>query len=67
MWRKILTVVAVIMLTAGIGLVLFPIISNYVGGVISNSETEKFDNSVKNIIDMPFDEAVETGVIDSEG
>lgn len=68
LWRKILTVVSIVMLIVGVGLLMFPPVSNFIGTQISNSETDKFDKQVENIIeDKSFEEAVEDGTVDSEG
>lgn len=69
MWRKIVTGVAIVMLVAGIGLLMFPIVSNFIGTQIANSETEKFDNQIENIVDdgLTFDEAYEQGKVDDDG
>ena len=56
------------MLVAGIGLLLFPVVSNYIGTQISKAETENFESQATNIVeDMSFDEAVENGVVDEDG
>lgn len=68
MWRKIIVVIACVMLVAGIGLLLFPVVSNFIGTQISNAETENFENQASNIFeDMSFDEAFENGVVDKDG
>ena len=67
-WRKIIVVVATIMLVVGIGLFMFPIVSNFIGTQISKAETENFESQATNIVeDMSFEEAVEKGVVDDEG
>ncbi|MGN0502738.1 MAG: class C sortase [Ruminococcus sp.] len=69
MWRKIVTGVAIVMLVAGIGLFMFPIVSNFIGTQIANSETEKFDSRLENLVDdgLTCDDAYEQGKIDDEG
>ncbi len=67
MKRKIITAVACVMLIAGLGFLLFPVVSNYIGGLISKSETEKFDAAVSNIIETSYEQALDEGLIDSEG
>lgn len=68
MWRKILTGVAVVMLIVGIGLFMFPIVSNSIGNIIANSETEQFDERIENIVDdITFDDALKDGLIDDDG
>ncbi len=64
---KILTIVATVMLVSGLGLLLFPPISNSVGKSIANNEIDKFDQMVENIADGSFEEALEKGEIDNEG
>ncbi len=66
--RKIIVVIASLMLVAGLGLLLFPVVSNFIGTKISEAETECFENQASNVImDMSFEEAVENGVVDEEG
>lgn len=69
MVKKLLTVVAIIMLVAGIALLLFPPISNYIGKLIANSEADKFDYQIEHIIDdgTSYDDALKSGRIDSDG
>lgn len=67
MWRKIVIVIAVVMLVAGLGFVLFPPVSNTVGTYIANSETEEFDEQIENAVeDETFEEALEKGEVDEE-
>lgn len=62
-----LTVVAIIMLVTGTGLILFPPISNSYGKVVANNQTASFDDSVKNIQEGSYEEALKNGTIDKEG
>lgn len=67
--KKVITVLAIVMLVAGLGLLLFPPISNYAGTLIANSEVDKFNTQLENIIDdgTTYNEALESGRIDSDG
>ncbi len=69
LWRKIVLGVAIVMLIAGIGLFMFPIVSNFVGTQIANSETEKFEDRIENVVDedITFEDAHEQGKVDDEG
>lgn len=67
MKRKILFILASVMLLTGLGLVLFPPISNSVGTAIAKNEIEKFDEIINNIAEGSFEEAFEKGKIDSKG
>ena len=68
MRRKLLTVVAVILLAAGLSLILFPPVSNTVGTQIAKSEIEKFDKQIENAVeDETFEDAIKKGEIDDEG
>lgn len=69
MVKKILTAVAIVMLVAGLGLLLFPPISNFIGTLIANSEADKFDTQLENIIDdgTSYLEALADGRIDDNG
>ena len=65
--RKIITVIAVIMLVAGLGLLLFPIVSNTLGTLTANSQTEKFDHQIENLVsDKTYKEALSYGEIDKD-
>ena len=55
------------MLLTGLGLVLFPPISNSVGTAIAKNEIEKFDELINNVAEGSFEEALEKGEIDSKG
>lgn len=69
MWKKIVTGVAIVMLVAGIGLFMFPIVSNFIGTQIANSETEKFDSRIDSVVDdgLTYEDAYEQGKVDDEG
>jgi sortase A len=68
MVKKIIKVIACIMLVVGIGLVAFPPISNFIGNMIANSETNRFDEEVDNMIDdKTYQQALDDGDIDKEG
>ena len=49
--KKILIVIAVILLLAGLGLVLFPPISNFIGKQQADSVADEFDESVSTAVD----------------
>ena len=81
MWRKILTVVAIIILLTGIGFLLFPTVSNFIGQQRANNVIEEYSETLDHVIkeDEPeaakelgitaksFEEALEKGEIDEEG
>ena len=77
MWKKILTVIAVILLLAGIGFLLFPPVSNYVGQKKADAIVADFDKSVENVSETvttedgevisSLEEAEEAGYVDDEG
>ena len=48
---------------------MFLIASNFIGMQIANSETEKFDSQIENVVDdgLTFDDAHEQGKVDDEG
>ena len=60
-WRKVLIVIASIMLVAGIGLFMFPIVSNFVGKKVAEHQTDVFEKRVENIIEeeITYEEAFE--------
>lgn len=64
---KILTVLSVIMFVSGLGLLLFPPISNSVGKAIADNEIDRFDEQISNIAEGSFEEALQKGEIDEEG
>lgn len=78
MWKKIVVAVAVVMLLAGIGFLLYPTVSNEIGKARANGEIEAFekrgaqavDSYAPSDADEPVktrDEALEKGYIDDEG
>lgn len=69
MWRKVVIVIASIMLVVGIGLFMFPIVSNFVGTKIAQSQTDTFEKRAENIVeeDITYEDAVKEGKIDEEG
>ncbi len=69
MVKKILTAIAIIMLVVGLGFLLFPPISNFIGKMIANSEADRFDSMIENIIDdgSSFQDAHNDGRVDDDG
>ena len=67
MLKKILTGVAVAMLVVGIGLLLFPTVSNFIGTQISNGEADKFDAQMESLEDGTYESALKAGKIDADG
>lgn len=69
MAKKLLTALAIIMFVAGLGLLLFPPISNFIGKQIANSEADKFDTRLDNIIDdgSSYNDALNDEKIDENG
>ena len=77
MWRKILTVVAVILLVVGLGFLLFPPVSNFVGQKRADAIVADFDKNVENITETvttedgevidSLEKAKEKGYVDDEG
>ena len=51
MLRKIFIILAVLILLTGVGFLLFPPVSNFVGQKTAEAVTEKFDNAVENTVD----------------
>ncbi len=69
MAKKIIIALIIVMLTAGIVLLLFPTVSNFVGKQIANSEAEQFDKK-REVVDNSgetFEDALEKGEVDKEG
>ena len=64
---RVLTVIAFVMLISGLGLLLFPPVSNSIGTAIARNEIEKFDEQINNIAEGSFKDALEKGKIDKEG
>ena len=81
MWKKVLVVIAVIMLLTGIGFFFFFPVSNFVGQQNANSLIEQYDKVLDNVITEEdtalkeklgvtadsFEEAREKGEVDEEG
>ncbi len=80
-WQKVTVTIAVILLLAGLGLLLFPTVSNFFGQLNANSAIDDFNRTRRHIIPsdstsddtLPgvtaksFQEAREKGEIDEEG
>ncbi len=60
MWKKVVLVIAIILLVAGLGLVLFPPISNWYGKQVSHDQAESFDRVLDHIV--PADDDSGKGV-----
>ena len=69
MWKKIIIVFASILILTGLGFLLFPPISNFIGNQIANSEADKFDTIVENVVDngKSYEDALKDKEIDEEG
>ena len=51
MWRKVLAVIAVILLLAGLGFLLFPPISNFIGKQKAETAAQSFDKASSSVVD----------------
>lgn len=77
MWKKIVLVIAIILLVTGIGFLLFPPVSNYVGQVKADAEIKQFEKEVDSVVDSVttedgeeatcLEEAVRLGLVDVDG
>lgn len=77
MARKVLIVIAVILLLAGLGFLLFPPISNWIGKMNNDKLSRQFDEKRDHVVDFledddgnraeNADDAMEMELIDSEG
>jgi sortase A len=72
MWKKIVFWIAVVMLVTGIGFLLFPPISNFIGSQIAKAETEEFDAMIDSVVSEDdcsggYEEALKNGEIDEQG
>ena len=81
MWRKVLTVIAILTLLTGVAFLLFTPVSNCVGQQSADALIEEYDKALDNVIspDNPelkeklgitadsFEEAKEKGEVDAEG
>lgn len=77
MSRKILTVIASVILIAGLGFLLFPPVSNFIGQKKADSAADSYDKAIENITETvtaedgevisSYEEAVEHGYVDDEG
>ena len=73
--RKVITVIAVVLLVAGLGFLLFPPVSNMIGDLIAQGEINGFEQLVANVVDetddsgnpQTFENALAEGKLDSEG
>ena len=72
MWKKIVTVIATVMLLTGLGFLMFPPVSNYVGKQQAEGIADSFDRVKKSVTEeiddvQTAEEAREQGKIDEEG
>ena len=77
MTRKILIVAAIILLLAGIGFLLFPPISNWIGKMNNDKLSHQFDDTRDNVVDYVEDsdgsradnakDAKDKGLVDKDG
>ncbi|MBR1482431.1 MAG: class C sortase [Ruminococcus sp.] len=76
MWRRVLIIIAAVLLTAGVGFLLFPTISNFIGQQRANSVIAEYSEALDHVIDgendlgitaETYEEALEKGEIDKEG
>lgn len=67
MWRKLLTILAFLLLAAGLVLVLFAPVSNFIGSQISNGKTQEFDSILEQVQEGSYKEALKNGKIDEQG
>lgn len=77
MRRKVLTAIAAVMLLVGIGLLLFPPVSNFIGQKKADAAVDSFDDAAEKVADTvtaedgevirSLEEAREKGYVDDEG
>ena len=78
MWKKIVFIIAVLLLLTGLGFLLFPPISNSVGQIKANGVIEKYEEDLQNVVDelvdetdgtvvKTFEEAKKRHLVDDEG
>lgn len=77
MWKKVLAVIAGILLLAGLGLILFPPVSNFIGQKKADAIVESFDKKAENVAETvttedgktisSLEQAKEQGYVDEEG
>ncbi len=78
MWKKIVTVIAVVLLLTGIGFLAFPTVSNEVGKIKANGAIETYEEEVNNVVESvtdpsdgtpvtTFEEAKKRHIVDDEG
>ena len=78
MWKKIVLIIAVLLLLTGLGFLLFPPVSNMIGKQVSKGQTDTFDQKLEKVITEDDDagtgitaksyaKAVEKKEIDKQG
>lgn len=81
MWKKILVIIAVLLLLTGVGFMLFPTVSNFVGQQRANHAIEEYEAAIDNVISdddnelkeklgitaKSFQEALQKKEIDEQG
>ena len=62
MWKKVVFIIAIILLVTGLGFLLFPPVSNWYGKQVAHGQAETFDRVLNNIIPADETTPVENGV-----
>lgn len=64
----VLTIIATVFLVAGLALLLFPYVSNFIGTLKADKVTESFDEQINNVVtDITFEQAIDEKIIDEQG
>lgn len=56
--KKVILIIAIVLLVAGLGFLLFPPVSNWIGKQVSHSQAESFDRLLENVV--PAEEGKDT-------
>jgi len=66
--KKLILIIASVMLVAGIALLSFPTASNFIGSKVSRAQTDTFEERANHVIpNMTYEEAVKEGVVTKDG
>lgn len=62
MWRKVLLIIAIVLLVVGLGFLLFPSVSNWYGKQVAHGQADSFDRALENVVTEDGNTQNDTGV-----
>ena len=62
MWRRVVLIIAIVLLLAGLGFLLFPPVSNWYGKQVAHGQAEGFERALENVVTADDTQNNNTGV-----